>query len=67
MALDAGQKVVATRDLGGFFGPHVPRGSKGVVTQSSGVFSRARAQFTVTHFFSADEQVEIDIDDGDVG
>lgn len=66
MGFVAGQRVVATKDIGGIARSFVPRGSKGVVTEGGGIFSGPpKVLFTIKHFFG-DEQVEITVEDHEV-
>lgn len=38
MSIRVGDRVIATEGIGGFIGAAVPKGTKGVVTQVSGLF-----------------------------
>lgn len=60
-----GDKVVATKDIGGFARERVPKGSLGVVVKTPWG-SRTRVVFTVSSVWSGDKKIEIDVDKDEI-
>lgn len=61
--MQKGQKVVAINNIGGIFGPHIPKGTVGIVTES-GWFS-TKVMFKVEGFLSY-ENIEVEVNDKDI-
>ena len=66
MSHDKGDRVVATKDIGGTLRDFVPKGSKGVIT-ASGWTAPTKVLFTIEGgFFSGKKQVEITVSDDEI-
>ncbi|WP_434181466.1 hypothetical protein RI685_16215 (plasmid) [Clavibacter michiganensis] len=59
-----GTQVVAIKDIGGFLRPHIPKGTRGVVTKAG--WGEFKVLFTIGKMFGGTEQHEIDVDTTDV-
>jgi hypothetical protein len=62
----AGDKVVSAKDIGGIMRDHVPKGSRGVVTEAEWLGS-TKVLFTVDGgFLGSDRKVEITVDEDEI-
>lgn len=61
-----GQRVVATKDIGGVLRDSVPKGAQGVVTEAS--WGTIRVLFTIPGgMFSSQRQAEITVSSDEIG
>jgi hypothetical protein len=61
--MNAGDKVVATKDIGGFMRPSIPKGTSGVITVAS--WGELKVLFTVKGWMS-DKQHEVNVDKNEI-
>jgi len=61
-----GDRVIATKDIGGWFRDGVPKGTPGVVTDPGGWNSSTTVEFTVNGGFFDDRQVSITVEDDEI-
>lgn len=60
---NAGDRVVATKNIGGFLRDAVDKGTHGVVTKAG--WGQLRVLFTI-HGFFGDHQVEMDVSEDEI-
>ena len=61
--MNAGDKVVATKDIGGVLRPSIPKGSSGVVTKAS--WGELTVLFTVKSWMG-DKQHEVSVEKNEI-
>jgi hypothetical protein len=62
----AGDQVVAVKEIGGFLRDHIPKGSRGVVSEA-GWGQPTKVLFTVKGgFWSGDKRVEITVEEDEI-
>lgn len=61
--MNAGDKVIATKDIGGFMRQHIPKGTSGVVTKAG--WGELKVLFTIKGWMG-DKQYEMDVDKNEI-
>jgi hypothetical protein len=62
--MQAGDEVIATRQIGGFVRPEIPPGTRGTV-ESAGWLSGTRVRFVI-ETRAGQRDVQVDVDPGDI-
>lgn len=63
--MNKGDRVIATKNIGGVLRESVPKGSEGVVTQAGGWGSETKVLFTISGLMG-DRKVEVRVESGEV-